>query len=406
MLDLDDHIRRIMACARPLAPVYADTSAVRGMVLAEDATAGTPMPVFDNSAMDGYAVRRGDVVSVPATLEVVADIPAGSPANPVFGPGQCARIMTGAAVPDCADAVVPLEQTTLGTAVTGTPPSTVTVTATPGPGAHIRKAGEDVHAGEVVAEKGQLLGARAVSALVACGVEEVAVHPLPRVAVVSTGSELIEPGYGPLERGQIYNSNTPLIANLVAANGCDLSATFHADDVDGSFIDVMEQAAILADVVITTGGVSVGAFDVVRLEMERSGWDIRFDKIAMQPGKPQGFGRAPDGTLVFCLPGNPVSAFVSFEAFVRPALHALSGRTDPVRRTFTATAAQAWKCPQGRAQFMPVVIEDGTVRPATAMGSGSHLVGRLAAAQALAFVPATTDAVHHGDTVEVWEITQ
>ncbi len=411
MIPFSDQLIRVLDAAMTAqtekSPVRLPLPEALGLVLAEDVHTTVALPGFDNSAMDGFAVRREDILKAspdsPVSLRVVADIPAGSGLNPPLAPGECARIMTGSPVPSDADAVVPFEKTVQGTNVGVTAAATAEVTEVPKPGANIRLAGEDAPAGALVAKAGDRLGARILSGIAAAGIAEVAVYGRPRVAVITTGYEVIAPG-GALEYGQIFDSNTTLVAGLVAESGAEVAVQEHVGDGNDEFADAVARAVeAKVDVIVTTGGVSVGAFDVVRLTLaEDSG--VRFDKVAMQPGKPQGFGRLPSGPLVFALPGNPVSVFTSFEAFVKPALSILA-TAEFTRRESTAVAVERWGTPPGRMQLMPVrFAAPGEVVRATAGGSGSHLVSRLAAAEALALVPAEASEVQPGDRLTIWEI--
>ncbi|MDJ1372352.1 molybdopterin molybdotransferase MoeA [Gulosibacter molinativorax] len=419
MISFPDQLARVLEAAYAVR-AEADAQPQRvplhdalGLVLAEDVHTPVPLPGFDNSAMDGFAVRRDDVLGAsadaPVTLRVVADIPAGSGLDPRLQPGECARIMTGSPVPADADAVVPFEHTVQGVAITEQAAPTVEVTIEPKPAANIRRAGEDAPAGALIAEACERLGARILSGIAAAGVAEVAVVRAPRVAIITTGDEVVAPG-GTVAHGQIFDSNTTLVAGLVRECGAEVALQTHVGDGGTEFADAVARAAEAeADVIVTTGGVSVGAFDVVRLVLSGAGDNdepsgVAFDKVAMQPGKPQGFGRLASGQLVFALPGNPVSVFTSFEAFVKPTLRILAGE-EFARRTSTATAAEGWRTPPGRAQFMPVrSLTSGEVVRATAGGSGSHLVSRLAAAEALALVPAESEEVRPGDRLTIWEI--
>ncbi|WNB87241.1 gephyrin-like molybdotransferase Glp [Cellulomonas sp. ATA003] len=329
MRTVPEHRRAALALVRPLPVTHVPIAEADGLVLAEDVVAPEALPRWDNSAMDGYAVRAADVAAAtadsPVGLRVLADLPAGSEAEPEVTAGTAARIMTGAPVPPGADAVVPVEVTDGGTVH-------VLVTAPAAPGAHVRRAGEDLAAGDPVLAAGALLGPAQVSAAASVGRGTLAVHRRPRVAVLSTGSELVTPGQ-PLRRGQIPDSNSYLLAALVRAAGCDAVRLGAVPD------DAPTLRALLAgwddappdervDAVISSGGVSMGAYDVVK-EVLADDAGMEFVAVAMQPGKPQGIGRLPGGTPVLALPGNPVSAFVSFHVFVRPVLHRLRGLAVP-----------------------------------------------------------------------------
>lgn len=403
---VEEHRATVLAAIHPLPAETVPLGSAAGRTLATPVRAAVDIPVFDNSAMDGFAVRAADVGAAsaehPATLRVVADLPAGTADDPAIGAGEAARIMTGSPVPTDADAIVPFEDTAGGLAASL---DTVTVLVAPRATAHIRRRGEDARVGDVVLPAGAGLGAWQLSAIAAAGVAHVDVTRAPRVAVVSTGSELVEPGR-PLRRGQIPESNSILLAALVVAAGGVVVARESVDD-DGeglrAVLDAVTAGPDAADVVVFSGGVSAGAYEVVKNELAGT---MAFSKVAMQPGKPQGFGVLPGGTLLFGLPGNPVSAAVSFEVFVRPALLTLQGRTDIERPVLRMPAAAAWRTPPARRQYLPAVIDRTdparwTVRPATAGGSGSHLAGGLGAAEALAVVPAETDAVVAGDLVDV-----
>lgn len=389
-----EHRDAILASLAPLPPVETPLDHALGLVLAEDVHALVDVPGFDNSAMDGYAVRRADVVGAspghPVVLEVVADLPAGSGDDPAVPAGSAARIMTGAPVPADADAIVPVEDTDGGT-------DRVTVRAEPAPAAFVRRAGSDVRRGDRVLAAGRTLTSRDLAAAAATGLASLPVHPAPQVGVLSTGTELAEPG-APLTRGRIHDSNAVLLAGLLAEAGCVAVPLGAVADDEGALVAALERASGL-DAVVTSGGVSVGAYDVVKAVLAPLG--VWFGPVRMQPGKPQGYGRLPGGIPVFCLPGNPVSVAVSFEAFLRPAMRALQGRADLVRPVTRAAATEGWTSPRGRAQYMPVRASDAGVAPASPGGSGSHLAASLAAADGFAIVPEDVTEVRTGDVLDV-----
>ena len=401
-----EHREAVLGQITPTPAVTFALEDAAGLVLASDVTAHEALPRFDSSAMDGYAVRTTDVASAsgdaPVRLRVVADLAAGTDAAPVIGAGTAARIMTGAPVPPGADAVVPIEDTDGGI-------DEVEVRAPARTGRHVRRVAEDVAAGAVVLRAGQELTPYRFAAVAAAGRAEVLVHRRPVVVVISTGSELVTPGVA-TRRGQIPDSNSYLLAAAARAAGAQVHRLGAVRDDALALADAMESAGS-ADLIVTSGGVSVGAYDVVK-ELLAPMDGMFFVSVAMQPGKPQGYGRLADGTPVIALPGNPVSAFVSFEAFVRPAILALRGLTGPdlLRPTLLARVEAGWSSPAGREQHMPVTLVAGpngsvVARPAAARGSGSHLVASLAAADGVAVVPADVTEVRPGEIVTAFRIT-
>ena len=397
MKNVDDYLAELLAHQPLLAPVPLPLSDTLGAVTAQSVRAKHPIPLFDNSSMDGYAVYASDIAgassSQPVTLPVIGDIPAGATTQLHVPPGNAARIMTGAPMPAGADAIVPVEQTDGGT-------ETVQIV---GQGDDfIRRAGADVATGDEVIGDGVRVTARHIASAASAGHGDLLVRPRPRVAVIATGSELRDPGEA-LEFGQIPNSNSALIAASLAGEAVAMDFGMVPDDPD-ALKKVL--AGVEADAVILTGGVSVGAYDVVKelLAVEPGMW---FGPVAMQPGKPQGFG-SYRGMSVFTLPGNPVSVYVSLHMLVRPALARMSGGSSITPRFIPARAASGWRCPPGRVQFIPVRVsgtEGGVleVEPASAGGSGSHLIGTLARAEGLVRVPAEVDEIRQGDPVWFWE---
>lgn len=405
---VEEQLGRVLAAVRPLPAETVAVTEALGRTLAEPVLAAFDIPRFDNSAMDGFAVKFDDVADAApgasATLRVVADLPAGTPLDPALAPGEAARIMTGSPVPADADTIVPFEDTAAG--LDGGLDDAVVEAAPKAVGAFVRRRGADLRAGDDVAPPGMRLGPFQIAAAVAAGVDRVRVTRAPRVAVVSTGSELVGAGVLP-GRGSIPDSNGPLLVGLVTAADADVVLTARVGDDAAEVARVTREAeAAGADVIVFTGGVSAGAYEPVRGAFESDGSQhsgVEFARVAMQPGKPQAFGTLASGVLVFGLPGNPVSVAVSFEVFVRPALLQLQQRARIDRPVVTLRAAETWRTPPGRRQYLPAVVDlaAGTVRPATAGGSGSHLAGGLARAEAFAVVPAEVEEVAVGDAVPV-----
>ncbi|MFF8192212.1 gephyrin-like molybdotransferase Glp [Streptomyces bobili] len=420
---VDEHLEDILAAVRPLEPIELQLPDAQGCVLVEDVMVPVSLPPFDNSSMDGYAVRVADVAGAsreyPAALEVVGDVAAGQADLLHVGPGQAARIMTGAPLPPGAEAVVPVEWTDGGL---GEGPVHEMRARSLGPEqasgqvrvyrsaearAHVRAKGSDVRAGDRALEAGTVLGPPQIALLAAIGRGTARVRPRPRVVVLSTGSELVQPGEE-LRSGQIYDSNSfALTAAARDAGAIAYRVGAVADDAE-TLRSTIEDQLVRADLVVTTGGVSVGAYDVVKEALshvgdeDEAGSGIDFRKLAMQPGKPQGFGSiGPDHTPLLALPGNPVSSYVSFELFVRPVIRALMGLADVHRPTTRATLAadKALTSPKGRRQFLRATCAEGTVRPVG--GAGSHLVAALAHADSLIVVPEDVESVEPGTEVEV-----
>ncbi|WP_144783463.1 gephyrin-like molybdotransferase Glp [Microbacterium sp. BH-3-3-3] len=395
MIDVAEHLAAILETVVPLDPEPRDVAAARGRALRVAVHAAVDVPGFDCSAMDGFAVRADDLTGVPTTLRVVADLPAGADLDPPIAAGEAARIMTGAPVPTHASAVVPFEETAEGLEG-GLGPVTV-LTLPRGPGAHIRRRGSDVREGSLVVAAGVRLTAGRVGAIAASGVETVSVSRAARVAIVSTGSEL-RPAGTPLRRGQIPESNSVLLAGLAEEAGAEVVLRTSVDDSgDGPRRAITAAEAAGADVVVFSGGVSAGAYEVVKNTL---GDLMRFEPVRMQPGKPQGFGRSEAGTLLFGLPGNPVSAAVSFELFVRPALRALEGDRELDRSRAVVPFAVDWRARPERVQYVPVRIDrsDPAHPVAEPVERGTRGLGD---ANGLAVIPPSPRATGAGDPVEV-----
>lgn len=399
MIEVSTHLAAILSAVAPLAPEERALERARGRVLRYPVRAAIDVPGFNNSAMDGFAVRIADLTALPATLRVVADLPAGTSDDPALGPGETARIMTGAPVPTDATAIVPFEDTRDGLADSTS--HTVVLTAPHGPGAHLRRRGSDTREGDVVVPAGVRLTAARIAAIAASGISSVEVAPAPRVAVVSTGSELAAPGSA-LRHGQIPESNSFLLAGLAEEAGAEVVLRASVgDEGDGPRRMIAEAERRGADVVVFSGGVSAGAYEVVKNSL---GDLLRFDQVAMQPARPQGFGRTLAGTLVFGLPGNPVSAAVSFEVFVRPALRALEGDADLGRPALRVALAEGWRARPDRAQYVPVRLDrsDPTRWRAVPPVPGTRGSTRgLGDAEAYAVIPPGDRDLEPGDAVEV-----
>lgn len=393
LLSVDEYAARVAGLLAPTPVRRRPLGDCIGLALAADLTSAIALPPFDNSAMDGYAVRAVDVATAsraaPVELPVAEDIPAGRGDAPALAAGTAHRIMTGAPLPAGADAVVQVELTDGGTSV-------VRIGAAVAPGRNVRYAGEDVAAGSVVLGEGTTLHAAQLGLAAAVGHAELPVHRPPRVLVLATGSELVAPGSA-LGPGQIYESNGTMLAAALREAGCEARlAHFVADDVD-AFHAALAPRAGDVDLVLTSGGVSAGAYEVVKDALRSSG--VRFVKVSMNPGMPQGAGRYRD-TPVVTLPGNPVSALVSFEVFVRPALRAAAGHLTVHRPTVPARLADAAQSPPGKRQFRRGrLLADGTVT--LVGGPGSHLLGSLAAANCLVELPEEAKEVHAGAEVTV-----
>jgi molybdopterin molybdotransferase len=391
MRSVDEHRRAVTDLLPRTDPVEMPLAEALGRVLAADIVASIDLPPFANSAMDGYAVRAADVASLPAELPVSRDIPAGAGDVGPLEAGTAARIMTGAPVPDGAELVVPVEQTDGGA-------HRVRIDAAAEAGTNIRPAGDDVRAGSLVLPSGTVLNAAQIGAAAALGYARLPVYRPVTVLVLSTGSELAEPGTA-LAPGQIYESNGSMLAAAVTQAGATARPVhFVVDDVD-EFRTAIEDARAGVDLVVTSGGVSAGAYEVVKDALTGAG--VEFVKVAMQPGMPQGAGRV-DGLPFVTLPGNPVSSYVSFEVFLRPAIRSAMGFPSPERPVVRVPLSQPLNSPAGKRQFRRSTLDAvaGTVAPLG--GPGSHLLGALAGADSLLVVPEDVEHLDAGEVVDVW----
>jgi molybdopterin molybdotransferase len=388
---VEQHRQVIEALVPDVDTVRVPLDQARGRVLAGPLAAPIDLPPFDNSAMDGYALRAADLAALPVTLPVSVDIPAGSVSAEPLAPRTAARIMTGAPTPDGTEVIVPVESTDAGV-------HEVTIGSAPAPGVHIRRRGEDVRAGGLVLPAGTVLGPTQLAVAAALGVAHLEVVRPAEVLILSTGSELVAPG-GTLGPGQIFESNAVMLAAAVRAAGGNARVLQFVPDDAAEFTASLTAALDGVDVVVTTGGVSAGAYEVVKDAL--TGQGVEFTKVSMQPGGPQGAGRF-GGVPVVTFPGNPVSAFVSFEVFLRPVLLRCMGFPRHARTVLRVPLAVAVDSPAGRRQFRRAVFDRAahTVRPWG--GPGSHLLSWLAGADSMLVVGEDQTRLEPGDLVEVW----
>jgi molybdopterin molybdotransferase len=401
MQPVEDYLSDVLAVVRPLAPRELRLDEADGGVLAQDVAAAWPLPPFDNSGMDGYAVLAADVAAAtpeqPVTLPVRGEVPAGDTGQHDLAPGTCLRIMTGAPVPVGADAVVPVEWTDAGAAS----PGLVAIRRAPAPGNAVRRLGGDAVPGDVLLTAGTRLGPAQIGLLAAAGCGTVTVRPRPRIAVMSTGNELIEPGR-PVIPGQIWESNSRMLTAAAQQAGFDARRLPIVPDDKAAVLAAIEDALTEADLLVTTGGVSMGGeYDVVKAALHDLG-TVSFRKVAMQPGMPQGFGVVGSaGRPIFTLPGNPVSAYVSFQLFVRPAASVLQGLSPERLAVRRAVLTGPARSPAGRRSFLRGTLDAaaGTVAPVS--GQGSHQLASLARANALIIVPEPVTGLPEGTEVDV-----
>ncbi|RZS41100.1 molybdopterin molybdotransferase [Herbihabitans rhizosphaerae] len=391
---VDDHRAAVTELIGSLPVVRQPLADCLGLVLAEDVAATVSLPPFDNSAMDGYAVRSVDVagasVESPVRLPVADDIPAGRTEVEPLQPGTVHRIMTGAPLPPGADSIIKVELTDGGT-------ERVLISGDAAPGTHLRRTGEDVREGATVLTAGTVLGPPQLGLAAAVGLADLPVRRRPTVLVLSTGTELVEPGK-PLRGGQIYESNSVLLAAAVREiGGQAIVLRFVPDDVE-AFRDTIARHIGDADLLITSGGVSAGAYEVVKDALDGHGVD--FMKVAVQPGGPQGLGRYLD-TPTVTLPGNPVSAALSFELFVRPALLGALGHRVVDRPHATARLASPLRSPAGKRQYRRGRLDRGTVDVVPVGGPGSHLLASFAASNCLIVLDEDTTEVAAGKDVDL-----
>ena len=396
---VDEHVERVVESVQPLQPNDQPLLEALGLPVSENIVAPMDLPVFDNSAMDGYAVYFDDVASAsedhPVHLPVVGEMAAGQTKLFALSPGTTVRIMTGAPVPQGADAIVPIEWTDGGVA-------TVRITRAPQRDEHVRHKGEDVQTGDVLLEDGTVLGPRQLGLLASVGRSQVRSRPRPRLVIISTGAELREPGTS-LGHDSVYDANSYMLAAAARTAGAIAYRVGIVSDDASEFRDALSDQLVRADLVVTSGGVSKGAYDVVKEVLSEVG-TVSFGEVAMQPGKPQGFGFVgEDSTPILTLPGNPVSAYVSFEVFVVPAIRRMMGRLPYRRPMVRALCSQGFSSARGRQQYVRGQFGiDGKGAHVTPVGGhGSHLMGDLSEANALIVVPADVTSVQGGTQVQV-----
>ena len=393
--------RAVLAACEPLAPVVTPLAEVCGLVLAEEVVASADIPPFPNSSMDGYALRAADVATAPVRLQVVGELMAGDdPAGVVVLPGQAVRIMTGAVMPAGADSVCMVEQTRQDGE------GSVVVERPLGPGTNVRLPGDDISAGSVVFSPGTVLRPAHVGVLSSLGALTVKAFPQPRVGVLSTGDELVQ-GAGTLPPGKIRDSNRPaLLAQLRSDGFCAVDLGWVGDDA-GAVAALLASATDRCDAVVTSGGVSMGVRDVVRAVISSmAGARSEWMQVAVKPAKPFGFCLLPPrGTPLFGLPGNPVSALVSYELFARPALRRMAGRSDLLRPVVRARAtADMPRRPDGKLHLVRAVLAvgaHGALEVSPSVGQGSHQLHSLSLSNSLVALPDGPGA-HAGDPVDVW----
>ncbi|WP_432558514.1 molybdotransferase-like divisome protein Glp [Granulicoccus sp. GXG6511] len=390
----------------PLRPFGMQLLDALGLSLCEDIESDVSLPGFDNSAMDGYAIQAADTKNAsekrPATLAVVGEIAAGAVADRALAPGTAMKIMTGAPVPEGADTVVQYELTDRGA-------EDVKIFTQMDVDKNIRRKGSDITEGERLLSDGDIIDARTIGLLAGIGIDKVMARPRPRVVVLATGSELVEPGLQLTELGQLFDSNSFMLAAQARAAGAQVFRVGVVGDDPEMLKQTISDQLVRADLIVTSGGISEGDWDVVKEVAPELGM-VDFAQIGMQPGKPQGFGLiGDDETPMLMLPGNPVSSFVSFEVFVRPVIRKLMGVTPLLRPTVTAVTNTIIRSKPGRARFVRAGIrtDAGGRRVVEQVGQhSSHLLGGLQRANALLLIDDETEVIKPGEIVRAWMLDE
>lgn len=396
MTTYQEALQLILDRALPLPPRVVPLAEALGLVAAEAILALEPVPPFTNSAMDGFALRAGDAASAtpeqPARLPVLGEIPAGHPSSVALEPGAALRIMTGAAMPEGADSIVPVEEAL-------TTPGWIALPAPVRRGSHVRLAGEDIQAGGLVVPRGRTLRPAELGVLAAIGRAELPVHPRPRVAILTTGNELVDAAQVP-GPGQIRDANIHSLAAQVRAAGGIPVCFPRVPDRREAVLATLGEALAGADVVLTNGGISVGDFDYIKDVLEALGAEQVFWRVAQKPGGPLGLWLL-QGKLVFGIPGNPVAAMLMFEEYVRPALRRMMGFSCLHRPARVGIMAVPWRkrVPDGRLNFLRVVVQGPDLRVALTGPQGSGLLSSMMLANALALIPPDTLAVAAGGEI-------
>jgi molybdopterin molybdotransferase len=406
LLSVDEARERILSQFQPVKTETLPLAESSNRVLAQDVRAADDLPLFDNSSMDGFALRAADVTGAapvsPHSLRVVADIPAGTSPSVSLAPGQAARIMTGAQMPEGADAVVPVEDTDFESREAGTAvPESVKIKKAATAGENVRRRGSDLQAGAMVLQAGRQLKPQDLGLLAMLGVSSVTVYRRPRIALLSSGDELVDPD-APLEKGKIRDSNSYTLAALIESAGAEVIRLGVARDNYESVRTLFERAVYLrVDLILSSAGVSVGAFDFVKEVIEANG-RMDFWRVNMRPGKPVAFGEYK-GIPVIGLPGNPVSAFVGFEVFVRPAIQRLGGSLYGSRQTVRVRCEEEIES-DGRESYLRAEVRevDGVLVARLTGHQGSGNLHSLVQANALLIIPAGVKCVPAGQEVNAW----